>query len=202
MQKGFAPIFILVGILVIGGIAGGAYYFGKTQTPKPQVPQITSVPSSAPDTSPVPNGTGENVNADASRSANWKIYTGSKFLIQYPSNLVITPSGLIEVIESVQFGEKDKEETNYIRVSASSGGETTFKNRKETYLTYGIYNPKQEELFVGGLNAWRYSGTDADGSNFRQHVLFYKDDLGFEIDNFGINKNIFDQILSTFKFTN
>ena len=155
-----------------------------------------------PGNRPVPNGTGENVNAEASRSANWKIYTGSKFLIQYPSNLVITPSGLIEVIESVQFGEKDKEETNYIRVSASSGGETTFKNRKETYLTYGIYNPKQEELFVGGLNAWRYSGTDADGSNFRQHVLFYKDDLGFEIDNFGINKNIFDQILSTFKFIN
>lgn len=30
-SKGFAPILILVGILVIIGVAGGAYYFGKNQ---------------------------------------------------------------------------------------------------------------------------------------------------------------------------
>lgn len=38
MQKGFAPIIILVGIVVLAGVAGGAYYFGKSQAPKPQLP--------------------------------------------------------------------------------------------------------------------------------------------------------------------
>lgn len=214
MQKGFAPILILIGVLIMVAVAGGAYYLrgplyqlvdcpngiyesgqcrrwvGKI--PKLPTPQPSLLVSSVPD---------ETVYTERTRSANWKTYIGSKFSIRYPSNLVITPSGLIEVIESVQFGDQDNEEINYIRVIVSSGGEIAFKNKKETYLTYGIYNPKQEELSVGGLNAWQYSGTDADGRNLRQYILFYKDDLQFEIDNFGINKNIFNQILSTFKFT-
>ena len=36
MQKGFAPILVLVGILVIVAVAGGAYYFGKSQAPESQ----------------------------------------------------------------------------------------------------------------------------------------------------------------------
>lgn len=35
-QKGFTPIFILVGILVLGMVAGGGYYFIKSKTPKPK----------------------------------------------------------------------------------------------------------------------------------------------------------------------
>lgn len=63
MQKGFAPILILIGILVIMAVASGAYYFGKSQTPKPQIqnpvvvsptPQPTIVPSSIPATSLAP----------------------------------------------------------------------------------------------------------------------------------------------------
>lgn len=43
-QKGFAPILIVVGILVIIVISGGAYYFGKFQALKSplQNPTITS----------------------------------------------------------------------------------------------------------------------------------------------------------------
>ena len=37
MQKGFAPIFILVGILVITAVVGGGYYFLKLKTPEPKV---------------------------------------------------------------------------------------------------------------------------------------------------------------------
>lgn len=62
-QKGFAPILVLVGIVIIIGIAAGAYYFGKSQPPKTQTqnqvvvsqtPQPTIVPSSIPVTSPAP----------------------------------------------------------------------------------------------------------------------------------------------------
>lgn len=56
VQKGFSPVFILVGIITIIAIAGGAYYFGKSQV-KPSVSQSTtavptpktnSLPSQAP----------------------------------------------------------------------------------------------------------------------------------------------------------
>lgn len=43
MQKGFAPILILVGILVIGGLVGGAYYLGTLKKiPQVQNPTINS----------------------------------------------------------------------------------------------------------------------------------------------------------------
>lgn len=43
-QKGFAPILILVGVLIIAGLVGGAYYFSKTQSVKPTT-QNSVVPS-------------------------------------------------------------------------------------------------------------------------------------------------------------
>lgn len=89
-QKGFAPILILVGILVIVGIAGGAYYFGKSAAPKPQNPvvsqisQPTSVTSSIPANSPVPTSVGE--------AANWKTYKSDNYgySFRYPSSFWIT----------------------------------------------------------------------------------------------------------------
>ncbi len=43
-QKGFTPIIILVGILILAGVVGGAYYFGKFNITKPQSqnPIVTS----------------------------------------------------------------------------------------------------------------------------------------------------------------
>lgn len=53
-QKGFTPIILLIGLVLVIGIAGGAYYFGKTQNPI-ITPQTT--PNSSPTTSPTPDGT-------------------------------------------------------------------------------------------------------------------------------------------------
>ena len=88
MQRGFAPILVLVGILILAIIAGGVYYFGRSQIVKPQpqnpvvvyqTPQPTLAPSSFPDVNPVPNGTGE--------TANWKTYTNTKYgyQVKYPA---------------------------------------------------------------------------------------------------------------------
>jgi len=81
MQKGFASILILVGILVITIVAGGVYYFGKSQVSKPQPsnppvvsqtpqPTITTQPTSIPD-----------------ETANWKTYINKKygFSVKYPA---------------------------------------------------------------------------------------------------------------------
>lgn len=37
MQKGFARVLFLIGLLIIALVAGGAYYFGKSQTPQPTI---------------------------------------------------------------------------------------------------------------------------------------------------------------------
>lgn len=82
-QKGFSPLIIILGIILVIGIASGAYYFGKTQVPKPQsqnpvitsqIPQTTPTPSP----SPAPSGAGE--------TANWKTYTNNYFTFKYPTD--------------------------------------------------------------------------------------------------------------------
>lgn len=52
-QKGFAPILIALGILLIVGIAGGAYYFGTLKNTKPQS-QNSVVVSQTPQPKPSP----------------------------------------------------------------------------------------------------------------------------------------------------
>lgn len=137
---------------------------------------------------------------NTSDTFNWKTYGGSNFLVKYPNNLVIIQNPSSGELENAQFGEQGNEKNKYIKITVSSGGETLFNNRKNTLLAYGIYNAEQKDVLVDEIKAWQYSGTDKDGSNFRQYVLFYKDNFEFEISNFGINQNTFDQILSTFRF--
>lgn len=86
-QKGFAPILIILSIVLLLGVAGGVYYFGKSQTPKPQTPQPTITPSPTPDASHAPTGAGE--------TANWKIYNNQKyqFTFKYPTNWQLIEKG-------------------------------------------------------------------------------------------------------------
>ena len=72
-QKGFTLILILVGIVIIASVAGGAYYFGKSQMSKPQPPN-PMVTSQTPQ--PTPSPTNEIV--------NWKTYTNKKLSFRYP----------------------------------------------------------------------------------------------------------------------
>lgn len=58
-QKGFSSLFIILGIILAIGIAGGAYYFGKSQSAKPEAlpspnPVVTSRATLAPLPSPSP----------------------------------------------------------------------------------------------------------------------------------------------------
>ncbi len=87
-QRGFAPIIILVGILVIAVVAGGAYYFGTRNSvitqPQSQNPLVTSTPQTTVIPQTIPSPTTSSSNLD---TANWKTYTNSKYgiLINYPA---------------------------------------------------------------------------------------------------------------------
>lgn len=72
-QQGFTPIFILIGALIMVGVAGGAYYLGRTTSPKPELQN--QVVTSSPQPSP-----------SIDETANWKTYTNIRlgFQIKYP----------------------------------------------------------------------------------------------------------------------
>lgn len=69
MQKGFALLWILVGVIVVAGIAGGAYYLGRQASPKQQTqnPVITSEATPAP----------------IDETTNWKTYQDQKNLFEF-----------------------------------------------------------------------------------------------------------------------
>lgn len=92
MQKGFAPVLVLVGILVLAAVTAGAYYFlkensptvyfGKSQVSKPQ-PPIPVVTSPTPQATPTPSSTPD-------ETANWKIYNSGdgNFSFKYPEDWI------------------------------------------------------------------------------------------------------------------
>lgn len=93
MQKGQILIWIIVGSLLIA-LAGGAYYLGRSTSPKPQAtpvvsqtPQPTPSPSSSPD-----------------ETANWKTYTNSKYgySVKYPPNLETSETPFSALFNTIQ----------------------------------------------------------------------------------------------------
>lgn len=83
MQKGFGSILILVGILVLAAVAVGAYYFGKSQTLKPQIQNPVAV-SQTPQPISTPSASQDEI-------SNWKTYTNDKynFSFKYPKEASI-----------------------------------------------------------------------------------------------------------------
>src|SRR3989344_8376408 len=77
-QKGFGIIYILVGILILAGLVGGAFYLGqktsKTSQDQTSITQPTFQPSATSD-----------------EMANWKTYENPtyKYSLRIPSNWVI-----------------------------------------------------------------------------------------------------------------
>lgn len=64
MQKGFSVVYVVVGILVIGLVAGGAYWFGTAKNQyNPQIQQITTTNPTKTQSSSVPTSTSTQVDA-------------------------------------------------------------------------------------------------------------------------------------------
>lgn len=192
MQKGFAPILLLITILILVTLAAGAYYFGKSQTSKPQTQnqvvvsqtlQPTSAPSSSPDTSPVPNGTGE--------IANWKTYTNidAKFSIQHPSLMVYTEQFLSDSkkLKRVTFdGDEGTIKITYALVGEKTawGGGCDFDQHKKI-----IFLDQEKEVCLGDDYVSLYASHPKKIADFNFYAKFSPD-----------NKGLILNILSTFRF--
>ncbi|MDO8577043.1 MAG: hypothetical protein Q7R82_01740 [Candidatus Daviesbacteria bacterium] len=219
-ERGFAPLILLVGMLVIIGVAGGAYFFGKSQVAKSQpsnpviasqTPQITPTPASTPD-----------------ETANWKTYSNNAngYSLRYPGDLLI---------------ETDKACN---RLSGTDDNIMLFKNHGGQYQCSGGYEPlyfyvstttayqdqvsknnpcvtvTREPVIVGGLSASRITlistntKTEECGVNVKANEGFVKSvhtivktdkitfDFGYTVVVGGIPEDTLNKILSTFKFIN
>lgn len=100
MQKGFAIPLILVGMLVVGLVIGGAIYLSRSTIPKQSSTQVTS-PSPAADAS--------RESTDSAETTNWKTYRNNELKIEfkYPTNMnlkinqsfsAINPNNIVTVI--------------------------------------------------------------------------------------------------------
>lgn len=84
-QKGFVSILIV--ILIIATVVGGAYYLGARKSAS-VVPTTSPVITSTPQSSSVSQPT---LSPNPDETTNWKIYTNTKYnyLLKYPNNLPV-----------------------------------------------------------------------------------------------------------------
>ena len=196
-QKGQFPILILIGILVLVGVASGAYYLGRVSKSAQVVsqPQPTPQPTSVPQTSP------------NDETANWKTYTNTKhnFSINHPINFV----------ESAQ-------NTDYGFIGEKIYFNVGTVNPLECRGACPVVK-ETTEVQIATLNATKiYGYIGAIGGNIPQHILKYifkKGDKYISFTLYARGQNdltenptgdywpledtdikLFDQILSTFRF--
>lgn len=199
---------VLIGILVLSLVVGGVYYFGKLQTP-----QITPVPSSTSNTSREPNASVE--------TANWKTYQFTKpkeyrlnqyaFSIKYPSNWTFKelPLNPQESAYKLIFLSPGK---TYIDFDIGpSDNVLTFRSQIDNMKGY-IEKPKEETLQITGFDqSIKLSGVlkptaTPEGTEYDFQMIFLKkDDLIYSLSLSQSSQEnyvtVFNQILSTFKFT-
>jgi len=211
-QKGFVEL-LIIGIVLLLAVAGGAYYFG---TQKSQAP-VTSSPSPIAQVSllptPIPD---ETANPD-SIGANWKTYTNTsyKYSIQYPRDW--------ELLKSSDLGASFRpigKENNFpygaVRI------EVRDKTIKDEILSLKEYleqvvgdetSPSRilesiEQINTGYKVKWRVGAVGSIGKEETSTSAYFNlPGKLIEInwvpreEEVKLYQPIFDQILSTFKFT-
>lgn len=211
MQKGFAPILILVGILVLIGVVGGAYYLIKNQTNKTVSQNDLNSPSLVDtwrnEKSPQPSNLDE--------TANWKTYTNNVIRFTYPQAWEVYSK---EKENFVAILDKDSNDVRFFladNLPFKPSKQMTFEERAEAHKNYWAYStselgdasPKQmskTKIAVDGNDGIKYVfRLENTGSKFRQAVwvyLPYDGEKFISIRSVGVDEEVINQILSTIKF--
>ena len=209
-EKGFAPIIILVGILVIVAVVGGVYYLGvhrsyaPVSTPNPEVTS-TLQPSSVSQTTPTPD-----VTSTPNPTANWQTYTDTQngFSIKYPTDWYTAKStNSSNELVGAYFSP------NNVPIPNQGMEVTLFPNKDGLTLSDYIvqnYIPKGNFKYVQ-TNLDNNPAIDLDGSllaipGVGSHGLFtIKNGVVYELDwhptTLPNDDQLRQEMLSTFKFT-
>lgn len=182
-QKGLAPIFVVIGVLVVTAIAG-VYWFGTQkasviQPPTPSVIQVTSQPSPTPD-----------------ETANWKTYKNTKYRysIKYPSDYGTSPEDQDEALFAPR-----KSEGAPIGISVSSKKLLEQLNEREKELREAGYSVQIEDYQVNNISGKKLIFNKGSQGGFD----FFAEKNGYSYHlSGGSGKflSIFNLMLSTFRF--
>lgn len=197
-EKGFAPIYLLIGLLIAVAI-GGAYYFGKSQS------QIINLPANPP-------------TADDSKIFNFNTYTNNNlgFSFQYPKTYTLKKLGDNEIIftktpaeaeaiEECINNKKLPECNNYsLKISFKNLDNSQNKTLEEFIKTYDKSNNNlgYSVITLGGLSALekQFEGIGLVKNIFvdrSQNILYIQANTITDTEE---NMLVFNQILPTFKF--
>lgn len=179
-QKGFAPIFVLVGILVISLAAGGVFYFSRSvftqkspPTPKPSVNPVIAFQTPKP--TPVATLI---ASMSANETADWKTFTNTqwKYTLKYPSDYSVVGENMGSAEENLDVLIASTANTHsgasylsypFFRVEVTFGVKTDLDTYANSSFNFNKIknklNAKLEKYINGNLIGWQY---DFSGKSF------------------------------------
>lgn len=210
MQKGQAVILVLVGILVLAAVAGGAYYLGQQNSSQPENKPVILENQKTPTPPSV---------KDEDETVDWKTYTNSEngFLVKYPNDWTVNivagvPVNVFNIIFARErlpeaLDENDLKRIKYsIEVWIDKEGKTLEDVVKENDAFKARSGYKREEVVFNNLPAYKITNTGFDFP--RDRIVVAKGNSVYSISlNYLLNEEaikqeaqtLFGQILSTFK---
>lgn len=225
MQKGFAQVIILVGLVMVIVIAGGAYYLGKSSStaPKPSPnPAITSQVSKTPQPTTAQNPQPSAIPMPTpDPTADWKIFNSDfGYSFKYPKNFWIT-SGETRRIKDGRLNYEHGDAppapqgtVGFLAIveSMSDSADVLANQKLDDFTKYRVLVDKT--ILVSGYKTRYVELESTDNIKILDILVFIQKDNSYAIylmvanDNksseLGFSKeqlrSTFDQILSTFKF--
>lgn len=200
MQKGLAPILIVILIaLVVGG-----YMFIQKQIKPTIVPQSITQPSP----SATPTVSDETVCTEASRSANWKTCTSSIYSFKYPSNWQEIKKGKLSDNRVMEFRGED---SDFMVVARENPKNLSISDWIKNPDEYTKWNIDLTEITVDNLKGMQLStemiGIESGVKTYITEAYISKGGFIYRIQ-YSLPRPLektdlktFNQILSTFKFT-
>ncbi|MBI2612020.1 hypothetical protein HYW54_04735 [Candidatus Gottesmanbacteria bacterium] len=206
-------LIIFISILIVIGIVIGKTFFSSQSNPTPTPTQI-------PILTPTPDLYTE---SDRSATANWKTYTNETygFQFKYPDTLYIEPQqdtdNSVVLLDVVLLHNNYKERTNYldqpnIQIDITKGNlKETIKNARQIEQESGnVILADLKPITIANYQGYRADVNNSNGTTTT--VQIQKDDYIYGLMFVNVSKTVnqedvsfmmqtFDQILSTFKFT-
>lgn len=199
MQRGFSPIFVIIGILIL---AGAAYYFNSQKALPSHSTNIPTSPSASPN----------------DETINWKTYANPKYgySFKYPSDWIITDKTKIynrsDIFDAQTFNDDGKAELadnetdvllSHVDIEKIKNTTTSSDAGMGAKSEVSITNINGKEIVKVIRNYFWYQadGTTLDkGTQYFIYIPVGENHLWLRSNI--KNKQILDQILATFKFTN
>lgn len=208
-QKGIAPIYILIGVLIIA-VIGRAYYLGVRKGSdsdfdkrlSQQNPILDTLPGFKSSPQPVDKTAPDTLPADIN-TLNWITYTNEKYgySVKYPEKLNTKSES--EDFFIIYFADNDE----WVEIEKTSTDPFNL-NKEISFSLQGIGNPietnfqnKPAVSYRPALKPWLPT---PQGVPYKAIIIYLEDiksKIQLEYFGDGRNEQLFDQILSTFKFT-